>query len=188
MPAARKSSRTEKTPSELRSDRAMKNRSVTENRELTDSERLDMFRKSLFQSSLPDLPKISGYHVCWLTTTNPRDSIQGRLRLGYELIRAEDVPGWEHATIKSADYVGCVGINEMIAAKLPLHLYNAYMTQAHHQAPLEEESKLEYANQEVAERAAKESKRERRPLIMVEEGMQELGQAPPAPDFAAGEE
>jgi hypothetical protein len=59
-----------------REARAMKDRAVTENRDISDDERVEMFRQQFFQSSLPDLPKIPGWHMCWLTTTNPRDSIQ----------------------------------------------------------------------------------------------------------------
>lgn len=111
-------------------------------REMTEAERIEMFRQTLFQSILPDLPKIPGYHVCWLTTTNPRDPIQARLRLGYEPVKIEDCPGWDVATIKTGEYAGFVGVNEMLAFKLPETLYNAYMKEAHHDAPLREEQKL----------------------------------------------
>lgn len=127
---------------DLRESRAMNDRATTENRELTDSQRLDEFRSQFFQSALPDLPKIPGYHVCWLTTTNPRDSIQGRMRLGYEPIRAEEIPGWEHASLKSGDWEGCVGVNEMVAFKLPEHLYEQFMRYNHFDQPNEEEEKL----------------------------------------------
>ena len=76
-----------------REDRKMEDRAVSENREINEDERVAMFRQQFFQSSLPDLPKIDGYHTCWLTTTNPRDSLQGRIRLGYEPVKPEDVPG-----------------------------------------------------------------------------------------------
>lgn len=125
-----------------RTNRAMEDRNVTENRTLSDDERVEMFRQQFFQSSLPDLPNIDGYHVCWLTTTNPRDSIQMRIRLGYEPVKPEDVPGWEYATLKTGDWVGFIGINEMLAFKLPISLYEKYMREAHHDAPMREEEKL----------------------------------------------
>jgi hypothetical protein len=125
-----------------RSNRAMEDRAVTENREVTEDERLQMFRQQFFQSSLPDLPKIPGWHTCWLTTTNPRDSIHMRMRLGYEAVKPEDIPGWEYATIKTGDWQGFIGVNEMLAFKLPLSLYEKYMQEAHHDAPLREEEKL----------------------------------------------
>lgn len=125
-----------------RTSRAMEDRKVTENRTVSDDERVEMFRQQFFQSSLPDLPPIDGFHVCWLTTTNPRDSIQMRIRLGYEPVKPEDVPGWEYATLKTGDWVGFIGINEMLAFKLPLSLYEKYLREAHHDAPLREEEKL----------------------------------------------
>jgi hypothetical protein len=125
-----------------RASRAMEDRAVTEDRVLSDDERVEMFRQQFFQSALPDLPKIPGYHTCWLTTTNPRDSIQMRMRLGYEPIKPEDVPGWEYATMKTGEWVGFIGVNEMLAFKLPLSLYEKFMAEAHYAAPLREEEKL----------------------------------------------
>jgi hypothetical protein len=100
--------RLKKTSDPARESRAALDRAAKEARELSDDDRVEMFRQQFFQSALPDLPKIPGYHSCWLTTTNPRDSIQGRMRLGYEPIKPEDVPGWEYATIKTGEYVGMV--------------------------------------------------------------------------------
>lgn len=87
--------------SEGRADRAETDREVTQDRELTDGQRLDMLRGQFFQVALPDLPPIPGHHVCWLTTTNPRDPIHGRIRLGYTPVKTTDIPGWEHSAIKS---------------------------------------------------------------------------------------
>ncbi|MFZ9183829.1 MAG: hypothetical protein ACO214_11170 [Hylemonella sp.] len=86
--------RLKKSADRSRENREMSDRMVTENREISDDERVEMFRQQFFQSALPDLPKIPGYHTCWLTTTNPRDSIQGRVRLVYVPVKPEDVPGW----------------------------------------------------------------------------------------------
>jgi len=125
-----------------RESRAMLDRTITQNREVTEDERVEMFRQQFFQSSLPDLPKLSGWHMCWLTTTNPRDSIHMRIRLGYEPVKPEDVPGWEYAALKTGDWAGLIGVNEMLAFKLPISLYEKYMKEAHHDAPLREEEKL----------------------------------------------
>lgn len=134
--------RLKKSAGDNRTNRAMEDRAVTQNREITDDERVEMFRQQFFQSSLPDLPKLPGWHMCWLTTTNPRDSIQMRIRLGYEPVKPEDVPGWEYATLKTGDWAGFIGVNEMLAFKLPMSLYEKYMREAHHDAPLREEEKL----------------------------------------------
>jgi hypothetical protein len=167
--------------SESKRDRGMDDRNVTEDRVLNDDERLDEFRQTMFQSALPDLPPIEGYHVCWLTTENPRDPIHARMRLGYEPIKDSDIPGFESTTLKTGEWQGCIGINEMVAFKLPIHLYEAYMLEAHHTQPLEEEGKLNRARED-AEAAA--SVMSRAPISFeLEEGMDELGEAPDPPPF-----
>lgn len=152
-----------------RGSRGMSDRSVTQNREISDDERVEMFRQQFFQSALPDLPKIAGYHTCWLTTTNPRDSIQSRVRLGYEPIKPEDVPGWEYATLKTGDWVNCIGVNEMLAFKLPLSLYERYMHEAHYAAPLREEQKLVDTAEMLAEQAKRKGSR-----VSLGDGMMDL--------------
>lgn len=134
--------RTKKNEDSGRASRAFSDRPVTEKREISEQDRLDMFRQSLFQSALPDLPEIPGYHVCWLTTTNPRDSIHSRRSLGYVPVEPEEVPGWEYASHKTGEYAGMIGVNEMVAFKLPLRLYEIYMREAHHERPLAEQQKL----------------------------------------------
>lgn len=177
--AKKTGARRKKAPNKSRQPRAQteKRQSAAVERVITDDERLDEFRKSFFQSVLPDLPPIDGFHVCWLTTTNPRDSIPGRIRLGYEPVKNEDIPGWEHATLKSGDYAGCIGVNEMIAFKLPMSLYEAYMREAHHNQPLFEEQKLSSVMDVIQEQAAAAAKSGSRGIKMeFEDGMAELGQ------------
>lgn len=131
-------------------------RQVTEDRAMSEDDRLEMFRKQLFDAALPDLPDLPGYHMCWLTTQNPRDPIYRRMQLGYEPVKADEIPGMSHASIKTGEYAGMIGINEMLAFKLPMSLYQKFMQEAHHDAPLREEDKLaEVAEimREQAERA-----------------------------------
>lgn len=168
-----------KKSADNRESRATTDRPVVENRELSDDERVEMFRHQFFQSALPDLPKIPGWHTCWLTTTNPRDSIQARVRLGYEPIKPEEVPGWEYATLKTGEYAGFVGVNEMLAFKLPMRLYEAFMKEAHYDAPLREEEKLtetaEFMQQQA--RASKSS-------VMIGDGNADIAKKPPRFELA----
>lgn len=150
--------------------REMEERSITQNREITDDERVEMFRQQFYQSALPDLPKLPNWHTCWLTTTNPRDTIQARMRLGYEPLKPEDVPGWEYATVKTGEHAGFIGVNEMLAFKLPMGLYKRFMEEAHHHAPQREEDKLVETAEFMAQQAqASGSKIDRG------DGMAELG-------------
>lgn len=168
--------RLRKSADEARASRAMQDRTITENRELTDQERLDMFRMQYFQSALPDLPKIPGYHVCWLSTTNERDPIPSRLRLGYSLVRAEEIPGWEHASLKTGEYVGCVGVNEMVAAKIPDRIYQMFMHHNHAQAPDQEQGKIT----EVADRIREQARRKGADVDLGDgfEGLRHMKRAP----------
>ena len=167
----------------VRADRHMQDRAVTENRELSDDDRVAEFRQQYFQSALPDIPKIPGYHVCWLTTENPRDPIHSRVRLGYEPIRAADIPGWDHASLKTGEWEGCIGVNEMIAFKLPLQLYEAYMRVNHHEQPLEEEKALSSQLREIEAEMNAAAKRGTINLEL-EDGTAALGVAPEPPPFA----
>ena len=145
--------RLKKVLGEGRESRSAYDRVATESRELSDDDRVEMFRQQFIQAALPDLPKIPGYHTCWLTTTNPRDSIQARIRLGYEPIKPEEVPGWEYVSIKTGEWQGFVGVNEMLAFKLPMSLYKKYMQAVHFDAPNDEEARLADTNETFKEQA-----------------------------------
>ena len=157
-----------------RRSRAMDDRSVTQRRELNENERLEMFRNQLFNDALPDLPKIPGYHVCWLTTANPRDTIHRRMQLGYEPVRAEEVPGMEFATLKTGEWTGFIGVNEMLAFKLPMSLYEKFMQEAHHDAPGREEGKLADTADFMREQAERSGAR-----LIEGDGMSDLRQSRP---------
>jgi hypothetical protein len=167
--------RLKKELGDSRRTRGHTDRLATENRAYTEDERLEMFRMQLYNDRLPNLPDIPGYHVCWLTTANTGDTIQSRSRMGCELIRAEDVPGMDLIIQKTGDYVGCVMVNEMIAAKLPMSLYLRYMQEAHHDAPLREEEKLEDTAQLMRDQAERSGGR-----LIESDAMQEIGNYAPA--------
>ena len=167
-------SRIKREPDDVRASRAMEDRAVTENRVLTDDQRLDAFRSSFVQAALPDLPQIPGYHVCWLTTTNPRDSIANRIRIGYTPVTSEDVPGFEYATIKTGEYAGMIGVNEMLAFKLPMSLYEKYMTEWHHDAPAREEQGVVDMSRFADEARSRGMRNASAPLL--EDGSAELRQ------------
>ena len=136
-----------------RADRAMQDRAVTENREMSDDDRFAMFQGN--NTVLPDLPKIAGYHVCWLSTTNAQDSIHRRLMQGYEPIKQSDILGFDHLSIKTGEWAGSVGVHEMLAYKLPMRLYQRYMTEAHHNMPLREEEILQDQERQIKEQVKK---------------------------------
>lgn len=136
------------------SQRAMQDRAVTENRSLSDTVRREDFRSLFRQEVLPNLPPIDGYHVMWASTNNPRDPIIRRLQAGYEIVRGEDVPGFESLSMKTGEYAGAIGVNEMIALKCPLELYQAMMSHFHHDLPQQEEQRRDAILDVVREQAA----------------------------------
>ncbi len=156
-------------------ERDYEDRETTMDRELSDDERLELFRDSLFQSVLPDLPSMPGYHVCWLTTSNGRDTITRRKQLGYELLRHEDVPGWVGGG-QGGEFAGCIMVNEMVAARIKLSLYNRFMRVVHDELPRGEEEKLRAQIERVREKG-----------MLVEEGdgtaVEIATRAEPMPDF-----
>lgn len=155
-------------------DRPVQDRAVTERREVTEDDRLEMFRNALFNDALPDLPPITGFHTCWLTTTNPRDPIHRRMQLGYEPIKPEEIPGMEYASLKTGDWAGMIGVNEMLAFKLPLSLYNRFMQEAHHDAPGREEQKLADTADTIREQAERSGAR-----VEIGDGLAELSRGNP---------
>jgi len=160
-----------------RTSRAMEDRKVTERRDVSDDDRLRMFQEQMFNDALPDIPKIPGYHVCWLTTTNQRDSIQRRAQLGYEPVRPEDAPGLEFATVNSGEMAGLISVNEMVAYKLPDRLYQAFMKEAHYSAPLREEQKLADTADQIRQQAESSGSR-----IIEGDGIEDLRLSAPRID------
>jgi len=139
-----------------RLDRAAENHVERGSREedLSDDDRMEIFRNTFMQAALPTLPPIPGYHLCWVSTTNERDTVPLRLNLGYQLVQAEEVMGWRGGnitSIKSGEYTGCVNHNEMIAMKIRQDLYERYMQEVHHNAPAAEDQKLVYQAERIAD-------------------------------------
>lgn len=122
-------------------------------RDRLEDERVDMFIETQYQSVLPRLPDIDGYHTVWLTTNNPRDSIPWRLSVGYELIRVTDFPEWNLVGSQEGNYSGVVAINEMIAAKIPETLYQKLMLVVGHLKPMQEEERVKSISDNIRARA-----------------------------------
>jgi hypothetical protein len=105
-------------------------------------ERRKMFRDEFMQESLPTAPDIPGFHLCWLSTTNQYDPIHKRMRIGYTPVKVEEVPGFENYRVKAGEMEGFIACNEMVLYKLPEDIYQDYMAEVHHYAPLDEQEKI----------------------------------------------
>lgn len=148
---------------------------------LTAEQRRRMLRQDWVQTILPQLPELPGFHLCWVSTTNSTDPIHKRIQLGYQPVKASEMPGFDQYTINDGgQYNGCIACNEMLLFKLPMEIYQDIMTIYHHDIPLEQEQGIRervYGNQEVDSNG--------RQLGQVEGDFAALGRAPARnPTFA----
>jgi hypothetical protein len=142
-------------------------------------ERRRMFRSEWIQESLPTPPDIPGFHVCWLSTTNGYDPIHKRVRMGYEPVKIEEVPGFENYKVKAGEHTGFVACNEMLLYKLPIDVYQDIMAELHHYAPQDEADKIRI---QAEQQIGRDSNGRR--LGQVEgEGIMELDKPMPVPVF-----
>ena len=128
-------------------DRVLEVKARSESSEdLSNRERIEAFRDKWQNSALPDIPKdaIPGMHLCWLSTTNTYDSIDKRMALGYEPVKAAELgKGFETlGKMSSGKFEGCVSCNEMVLFKLPEEIYQEVMRMMHLEDPLEHQRNI----------------------------------------------
>ena len=83
-------------------------------------------------------------HLCWLSTTNQYDSIDKRIALGYEPVKAAELgKGFESlGKMSSGKFEGCVSCNEMVLFKIPEEVYQEVMRLLHLEDPLEHQRNI----------------------------------------------
>ena len=146
---------------------------------VSSEERRKMWKDEWVQSALPNAPKIPGWHLCWLSTTNAYDGIDKRIRLGYVPVMEQDVKGFENYRVKAGEHTGYIACNEMILYKIPMDLYQDVMAHFHHEAPLEEANKIRLQAEQAVGRDSSGRK-----LGQVEgEGLDDIDKQLPAPVF-----
>ena len=155
-------------------------RRAPEEQFISAEERRKAFRSEWMQEALPNPPAIPGYHLCWLSTTNAYDPIHKRMRMGYEPVKAEELPGFEAYKVKAGEHTGFVACNEMLLYKMPEDIYQDIMTQLHHEAPLDEQEKIRMQVEQI--QGARDSRG--RPLGSVEGDGMEFDKTVSAPHFS----
>jgi hypothetical protein len=120
-------------------------RETREEANLTDiqkRERAAAFRDKWVNEALPEVPVIPGFHTCWLSTTNKYDSIDKRMSLGYEPVKAADIAHLMGGSsfdalgkMSSGKFEGCISCNEMILFKIPDEIYQEVMKLLHFDDP-----------------------------------------------------
>jgi len=156
-------------------------REAPEEKFVSAQERRRTFRSEWIQEALPSPPKIPGFHSCWLSSNNQYDPIHKRMRLGYEPVKPEEVKGFEHLVVKAGEHAGFVAVNEMLLFKIPLDVYQEYMEEVHHYAPMEEQDKIK-VQQDMLQQQARDSSG--KPLIQVEGNGMNFNQSVQAPVFS----
>lgn len=108
---------------------------------LSDAELLRRFIESSSNNILPNIPQIPGFHSCWVANNNvnKQDTIDVRRRIGYSIVKPEEIPNYDNTSNRGAEHEGCVSFNELVLMKLPERLYHMYMRENHHTSPLEQE-------------------------------------------------
>jgi len=124
----------------------VKERSLVNESSNAQRERVEAFRDKWQNSALPDIPRdaIPGMHLCWLSTTNTYDSIDKRIALGYEPVKASELnKGFEGlGKMNSGKFEGCISCNEMVLFKLPEEVYQEVMRMMHLEDPLEHQRNI----------------------------------------------
>ena len=104
-------------------------------------------------SSLDAPPAPSGFRHRWIRAESlgfdDTKNIAGRLRSGYELVRADEYPDHEYPSVKDGKYAGVIGVGGLVLARVPEEIaksreeYFAKRTQEREQAiandPLKEQ-------------------------------------------------
>ena len=74
-------------------------------------------------SSLDAPPAPAGFRHRWLRSEsmgfNDTKNIAGRLRSGYELVRADEYPDHDFPTIDDGKYKGVIGVGGLVLARVP---------------------------------------------------------------------
>jgi len=77
-------------------------------------------------SSLDAPPAPDGYHHRWIRAEtmgfDDTKNMAGRLRSGYELVRADAYSGSEYPVISEGKYKGVIGVGGLLLAKVPIEV------------------------------------------------------------------
>ena len=74
-------------------------------------------------SSLDAPPAPSGFQHRWIRAEsmgfNDTKNVQGRIRSGYELVRADEYPDGEYPVVEDGKYKGVIGVGGLVLARAP---------------------------------------------------------------------
>ena len=77
-------------------------------------------------SSLDAPPAPDGYHHRWIRAEtmgfDDTKNMAGKLRSGYELVRADEYPDTDYPTINDGKYKGVIGVGGLLLARISIEL------------------------------------------------------------------
>ena len=77
-------------------------------------------------SSLDAPPAPDGYHHRWIRAEtmgfDDTKNMSGKLRSGYELVRADEYPETDYPTINDGKYKGVIGVGGLLLARISIEL------------------------------------------------------------------
>ena len=95
-------------------------------------------------SSLDAPPAPDGFRHRWIRAEsmgfNDTKNIHGRLRSGYELVRADEYDSEEYPTVLDGKYAGVIGVGGLLLARIPEELAQSRMDYQQGQTEGQDES------------------------------------------------
>ena len=80
-------------------------------------------------SSLDAPPAPDGYHHRWIRAESmgfdDTKNMAGKLRSGYELVRADEYPDQDYPVLGEGKYKGVIGVGGLLLARIPMELVKA---------------------------------------------------------------
>ena len=77
-------------------------------------------------SSLDAPPAPDGFHHRWIRAEtmgfDDTKNMSGKIRSGYELVRADEYPGSEYPTVQDGKYKGVIGVGGLLLARIPVEV------------------------------------------------------------------
>ena len=77
-------------------------------------------------SSLDAPPAPDGYHHRWIRAESmgfdDTKNMAGKVRSGYELVRADEYPGSNYTVLNEGKYKGVIGVGGLLLARIPMEI------------------------------------------------------------------
>ena len=105
----------------MQNDDKMKTTHASQTREKTTQKKVWTPPSSLDAPPAPD-----GFHHRWIRAEtmgfDDSKNMAGRIRSGYELVRADAYPGSQYPTVTEGKYKGVIGVGGLLLAKVPIEI------------------------------------------------------------------